>query len=52
VLVHRRGEGDPPVQVRGTVARAEEDAVVLDVDGEAVRVPYAEIVTAKQTLPW
>ena len=52
VLVHRRGETDVPIQVRGTVARAEEDAVLLDVDGEPVRVPYAEIVTAKQTLPW
>jgi ribosome maturation factor RimP len=52
VLVHRRSGGDAPVQVRGTVTRAEKDAVVLDVDGEPVRVPYAEIVTAKQTLPW
>jgi ribosome maturation factor RimP len=52
VLVHRRGAGDVPEQVRGTVTRAEAEAVVLDVDGEAVHVPYAEIVTAKQALPW
>jgi ribosome maturation factor RimP len=52
VLVHRRSGRDAPTQVRGTVTRAEQDAVVLDVDGEPVRVPYAEVVTAKQTLPW
>lgn len=54
VLVHRRAEGDdaPPAEVRGAVARAEEDAVVLDVEGQDVRIPYAEIVKAKQTLPW
>jgi ribosome maturation factor RimP len=52
VRVHRAGAGDVPVQVEGVVTRAEDDAVVLDVDGSAVRVPYTEIVTAKQTLPW
>ena len=52
VLVHRRGSSEVPVQVRGRVTRADDDAVVLAVDGAAVRVPYAEIVTAKQTLPW
>lgn len=54
VLVHRRAERDdaPPAEVRGAVARAEEDAVVLDVEGQDVRIPYAEIVKAKQTLPW
>ena len=39
-------------QVRGTVRMAEVDAVVLDVDGETVRVPYTDIVKATQALPW
>lgn len=53
VLVHRRGVSqEAPEQVRGTVLRAGADAVVLDVDGREVPVPYGEIVTAKQTLPW
>ena len=52
VLVLRHGEGDAPVEVRGTVVAAEPEAVVLEVDGAAERVAYAEIVTAKQALPW
>lgn len=53
VLVHRRTSEDAPVeQVRGTVREAEDDAVVLDVDGGPVRIPYAEIAKATQTLPW
>ena len=48
VEVHRRD--DRPV--RGTVAAAEPDAVVLDAGGEAVRVPYDDIVKATQALPW
>jgi ribosome maturation factor RimP len=55
VLVHRTG-GDPAAptttQVRGTVLRAEDDAVVLDVGGGDLRVPYPEIVKATQSLPW
>jgi ribosome maturation factor RimP len=34
------------------VRAAEADAVVLDVDGEPVRVPYDDIVKATQALPW
>lgn len=51
VVVHRGG-GDEVKQVRGTVKAAEEDAVVLDVGGEPVRVPYTEIRKATQALPW
>ncbi len=40
------------IEVRGTVRAAEDDAVVLDVDGADVRVPYPEIVKATQSLPW
>nr|WP_276319887.1 ribosome maturation factor RimP [Egibacter rhizosphaerae] len=52
VLV-QRDEGDGRVQqLRGTVTGADDSAVVLDVDGRSIRVPYAEIVKATQTLPW
>jgi ribosome maturation factor RimP len=49
-LVDVRLRDEEPV--RGTVSAAEADAVVLDVDGDAVRVPYDEIVKATQALPW
>ncbi|MGH8905137.1 MAG: ribosome maturation factor RimP [Egibacteraceae bacterium] len=52
VLVGRHAPNGSPVQVRGTVTAAEDDAVCLDVDGEAVRVPYGEIIKATQALPW
>ncbi|HEY8341279.1 MAG TPA: ribosome maturation factor RimP [Egibacteraceae bacterium] len=52
VLVHRTTGEDRLEQIRGTVVAAEPDAVVLDVDGEEVRVPYAEVAKATQTLPW
>lgn len=55
VLVHRAaGDRDAmnTSEVRGTVRTAEADAVVLDVDGTDVRVPYPEIVKATQRLPW
>jgi ribosome maturation factor RimP len=51
VLVHRGGDGAPR-EVRGTVRAAEEDAVVLDVDGTEVRIPYGDIAKATQALPW
>lgn len=51
VLVHR-GAQDHRQQIRGTVVAAEPDAVVLDVDGERVRIPYADVAKATQTLPW
>jgi ribosome maturation factor RimP len=59
VLVHRRpesrgnsAESDGATQLRGVVKAADPDAVVLDVGGETVRVPYREIVKATQALPW
>ena len=51
-VVLERTDSDDPQPLRGTVTAAEEDAVVLDVGGEAVRVPYAEIRKATQALPW
>lgn len=54
VLVHRRSGPEPDrlQQIRGTVVAAEADAVVLDVDGEEVRVAYADVAKATQALPW
>ncbi len=52
VLVHRRGEDGRIDQIRGTVKAADAEAVVLDVNSEAVRVPYADIAKATQSLPW
>ena len=49
----RRDTGDGAIaEVTGTVAAAETDAVVVDDKGGSVRVPYDEIASAKQTLPW
>jgi len=39
-------------ELRGTVRTATDDAVVVDVDGEDVQVPYAQIAKATQALPW
>lgn len=52
VLVHRRADGDTVTQVRGTVVAAEDEAVVLDVDGSPQRIPYGEVAKATQSLPW
>ncbi len=51
VRIHCRRDGEP-AEVRGTVTAAEPDAVVVDVDGRAQRVPYDSIDKAVQTLPW
>ncbi|MFO8076108.1 MAG: ribosome maturation factor RimP [Actinomycetota bacterium] len=51
VRIHWRRDGEP-AEVRGTVEAAERDAVVVDVDGHAQRVPYDVIDKAVQTLPW
>jgi ribosome maturation factor RimP len=51
VLIHRSADGTP-APLRGAVRSAEEDAVVLDVGGELVRVPYTDIRKATQALPW
>lgn len=52
VLVHRRREDGHLEQVRGVVRAAEPDAVLLDVDGQPVRVPYDQVTKATQSLPW
>jgi ribosome maturation factor RimP len=38
--------------VRGVVVDADDEAVVLDVDGSQVRVPLSEVVRGKVVLPW
>lgn len=43
---------DEAPELHGTVRAADDEAVVLDVEGEDVRVPYADIVKATQALPW
>lgn len=52
VLVHRRGVDARLEQVRGTVQAADDDAVVLSVEGSTVRIRYPEIAKATQSLPW
>ncbi len=39
-------------QVQGVVVDADDEAVVLDVDGNQVRVPLSEVVRGKVVLPW
>lgn len=51
VRVHRV-DGLAPAELTGTVARADDDAVVLSIDGSERPVPYAEIAKAVQALPW
>jgi ribosome maturation factor RimP len=38
--------------VQGVVVDADDDAVVLEVDGSQVRVPLSEVVRGKVVLPW
>jgi len=38
--------------VQGTVVDADDQAVVLEVDGEQVKVPLSEVVRGKVVLPW
>ena len=55
-------EGDPadagsgrqgaPGPLRGVVVDADDEAVVLDVDGNRVRVPLSQVVRGKVVLPW
>lgn len=52
LVVCAEAEGERTREVRGVVVAAEPDAVVLDAAGDQVRVPYSQIVKAKQTLPW
>ena len=49
------GDGGPDpatCSVQGTVVDADDEAVVLEVDGEQVRVPLSEVVRGKVVLPW
>jgi ribosome maturation factor RimP len=51
-----RDAGDGPEQgrgpLRGVVVDADDEAVVLDVDGDQVQVPLSEVVRGKVVLPW
>ena len=53
---HRPRRGPPPRRgrpsVQGVVVDADDEAVVLEVDGEQVRVPLSEVVRGKVVLPW
>jgi ribosome maturation factor RimP len=47
--------GDPGVatfSIQGMVVDVDDEAVVLEVDGEQVRVPLSEVVHGKVVLPW
>lgn len=48
----RRNAGDGISEHTGTVTSADEEAVVVDSKTGSVRVPYDQIASAKQTLPW
>lgn len=39
-------------EITGAVRAADDEAVVLEVEGTDVRVPYEQIVKATQALPW
>jgi len=43
---------EPTPSVRGVVVDADDQAVVLEVDGGQVRVPLSEVVRGKVVLPW
>jgi ribosome maturation factor RimP len=45
-------EEDGATSVQGVVVDADDEAVVLDVDGSRVRVPLSEVVRGKVVLPW
>jgi ribosome maturation factor RimP len=47
--------GDPELatsSVRGTVVDVDDEAVVLEVGGDQVRVPLSEVLRGKVVLPW
>lgn len=52
VLVHHDAGDGRVRQLRGRVTGSDDEAVSLDVDGQPVRVAYADIVKATQSLPW
>ena len=48
-------EGDPDAatsSVQGTVVDVDDEAVVLEVGGDRVRVPLSDVVRGKVVLPW
>jgi ribosome maturation factor RimP len=50
-----RGATDPgpaTSSIQGTVVDADDEAVVLEADGEQIRVPLSEVVHGKVVLPW
>jgi ribosome maturation factor RimP len=55
VGILRAPGGDPDAgtsSIQGMVADVDDEAVVLEVDGEQVRVPLSEVVRGKVVLPW
>ena len=52
VVVRRAPPGGTAERLQGRVRSAQADAVVLEVAGQPVRVPYADIERATQCLPW
>jgi ribosome maturation factor RimP len=47
------GDPEPATSsVQGTVVDVEDEAVVLEVGGDQVRVPLSEVVRGKVVLPW
>ena len=47
------GADDPDAtSIQGVVVDADDEAVVLEADGEQVRVPLSEVVRGKVVLPW
>ena len=56
-IVRDGGAADPEkagdaTSVQGVVVDADDEAVVLEVDGGQVRVPLSEVVRGKVVLPW
>jgi ribosome maturation factor RimP len=48
-----RGEGERATSsIQGVVVDADAEAVVLEVDGNQVKVPLSEVVMGKVVLPW
>ncbi len=46
------GDPEDTSSIQGVVVDADDEAVVLDVDGSQVRVPLSEVVRGKVVLPW
>jgi ribosome maturation factor RimP len=53
VQILRAASGDDPrSEVRGVVVTADEQAVMVDVGGDQIRVPLSDVVRGKVVLPW